>query len=196
MKDYLNLHWRTAAFIGLIFFAIGFAAGFAVSQKYQPSIELPVVTIQRDTTVVRDTVQGKVLPPVTTIIKRVDTVRLQINPATDTKYKKDTTTRQSVPDTTTQPRKGKNGEILIPISSKVYKTDDYRAVVSGWRPSLDSIEVYGKTRTITEHRTETRVVNRRPWLALIAGGGAGYTPEKKIVPYAGVTLGVVLWSNK
>lgn len=196
MKEYLNVHWRTAAFIGLILFAIGFVAGFAVSRKYSPSIELPVVTIQRDTVTKTDTVRGKVLPPVTTIIKRVDTVRLQINPATDTNYQKDTTTRQSKPDTTRQPRKGKDGEILIPISSKVYKTDSYRAVISGWRPSLDSMEVYQKTQTITEQRTETRVVNRRPWLALVAGGGAGYTPEKKIVPYAGVTLGIVLWSNK
>src|SRR5690349_4947786 len=192
----LKMRYTTAGFIALVLFAIGFAAGFMVSKKYQPSIELPVVTIQRDTTVVRDTVQGKVLPPVTTIIKRVDTVRLQINPATDTKYTKDTTTRQSIPDTTPQPRTRKNGEVLIPITSKVYKTDDYRAVVSGWRPSLDSIEVYGKTRTITEQRTEKTTVIKRPWIALVAGGGAGYTPEEKIVPYAGITLGVVLWSNK
>lgn len=190
------MKYKTAAFVALIIFAIGFVAGFMVSRKYSPSIELPVVTIQRDTTVVRDTVQGKVLPPVTTIIKRVDTVRLQINPANGGIYQKDTVSRKSVPDTSTAPRKGQSGEILIPISSKVYKTDDYRAVISGWRPSLDTIEVYGKTRTITEQRTEKTVVIKRPWIALTAGGGVGYTPQKTIVPYAGVTLGVVLWSNK
>lgn len=188
--------YKTAAFVALIIFVIGFVVGFAVSRKYSPSIELPVVTIVRDTTVVRDTISGKVLPPVTTIIKRVDTVRLQINPVDGKSFKIDTTTRQSKPDTSTAPRIGQSGEVLIPITSKVYKTDDYRAVISGWRPNLDTIEVYGTTRTITENRTEKTVVIKRPWLALVAGGGVGYTPQKTIVPYAGITLGVVLWQNK
>lgn len=194
--EQLKMSYKTAAFVGLLIFVIGFVAGFAVSRKYSPSIELPVVTIKTDTVTVRDTVRGRVLPPVTTIIKRVDTVRLQINPADGGKYQKDTTKRQSIPDTSTAPRVQPDGKITIPISSKVYKTGDYRAVISGWRATLDSIEVYGKTRTITVDRTETRNIIKRPWLTVIAGGGAGYTTDKKVVPWAGVGVGIVLWQNK
>ena len=194
MED-LRIKYKTAAFVALIVFAIGFIAGFAVSRKYSPSIELPVVTIQRDTVTRTDTVKGKVPKPEQIIIKRVDTVRLQINPANKSDIKIDTTSRSSKPDTVTQPRIGQNGEVLIPITSKTYKTDQYKAVISGWRPSLDSIEVYQKTQTITELRTEKTVVRKKPWIALTAGGGVGYTPQKQIVPYAGIGVGIVLWSN-
>lgn len=187
-----GLKYSTAGFIGLIIFVIGFVVGFAVSRKYSPSIELPVVTVRTDTVTVRDTIAGKPQPPIRTTITRVDTVRLQINPADGGKYEKDTSTRQSIPDTSTTPRKGQGDEVLIPISKKVYQTDDYKAVISGWRPHLDSIEVYKETQYI--NRTETRTVIKRPWLALTAGGNVGYSPDKRIVPTVGVGIGIVIKS--
>ena len=39
--------------------------------------------------------------------------------------------------------------VLIPITSKEYKTDDYRAVVSGYNPTLDFMEVYRDKEIIT-----------------------------------------------
>lgn len=40
--------------------------------------------------------------------------------------------------------------VEVPIEHKVYAEDSlYRAVVSGWHPSLDSLTVYPKTTTIT-----------------------------------------------
>ena len=39
--------------------------------------------------------------------------------------------------------------VIIPIERKEYRTADYRAVVSGYKPSLDYIEVYRKTQTVT-----------------------------------------------
>ena len=39
--------------------------------------------------------------------------------------------------------------MIIPITSKEYKTDDYRAVVSGYKPSLDFMEVYREKEIIT-----------------------------------------------
>lgn len=39
--------------------------------------------------------------------------------------------------------------IPVPIERKEYRTEYYRAVISGWHPRLESIEVYRQTRTIT-----------------------------------------------
>lgn len=189
-----TLTTKRIALVVLVAFTIGFAVGFAISRKYAPCIELPVVNIQRDTITVRDTIAGKIPKPRQVIIKRVDTVRLQINPVDGGKYQTDTNSRKSTPDTTRSPRIGQRGEILIPIESKVYETDDYRAVVSGWRPSLDTIELYRDTKTIRE--TVTKVLPPKPkrW-ALVVGAGTGYGPDRKLTPYVGATLGFVLISK-
>lgn len=189
-----GLKYSTAGLIGLFIFVIAFACGFAVSRKYSPCVELPVVNVSRDTVTVRDTVAGKVLPPRTQTIIRVDTVRLQINPVDGGKFETDTNTRQSIPDTTTTPRKGPNGEILVPISRKVFQTDDYKAVVSGWRPSLDTIEIYRDTRTITETVTKLQPAKRK-WLALTVGPSVGYGLDKQIRPAISATLGIILISK-
>jgi len=42
-------------------------------------------------------------------------------------------------------------EVELPITQKVYGDSTYRAWVSGYRPSLDSIEVYRKTITIEKN---------------------------------------------
>ena len=41
--------------------------------------------------------------------------------------------------------------MAVPIEAKVYADSTYRAQVSGWRPSLDWIEVYARTQTITQY---------------------------------------------
>ena len=41
--------------------------------------------------------------------------------------------------------------VEVPIESKTYEDSTYRAQVSGWHPSLDWIEVYQKTTTITNY---------------------------------------------
>lgn len=42
-------------------------------------------------------------------------------------------------------------EIPVPIEVKTYADSTYRAQVSGYRPSLDWIEVYQRTQTITQY---------------------------------------------
>jgi len=185
---------KRIALLVLVVFAIGFACGFGVSRKYAPCVELPVVSISRDTVTVRDTIKGKPLPPKTQTIIRVDTLRLQINPVDKGDYKKDTTTRQSTPDTVSGVRIGQGGEVLIPITSKVYSTPDYRAVVSGWRANLDSMEVYRQTRTITETVTKMAPAKRK-WLALTVGPSVGYNLDKQIRPSLSATLGFILISK-
>lgn len=81
--------------------------------------------------------------------------------------------------------------IELAIESRTYEDSLYRAQVSGpamgsYRPTLDWIEVYNRTQTIT--RTETK----RNRFAVTAGVGAAYTPAG-FQPTVGVQVGVVLW---
>ena len=89
--------------------------------------------VKGDTIRVRDTIVDIVLMPVKETLKRTDTVYLPIIV--------DTTTDRTVEDDSVP--------VLIPITSKEYKTDNYRAVVSGYKPSLDFMEVYGEKEIIT-----------------------------------------------
>lgn len=81
--------------------------------------------------------------------------------------------------------------IELAIETRTYEDSLYRAQVSGpamgsYRPTLDWIEVYNRTQTIT--RTETK----RNRFAITAGVGAAYTPAG-FQPSVGVQVGVVLW---
>ena len=91
------------------------------------------VYIKGDTVHIRDTLRDTILQPVKETLKRIDTVYLPILI--------DTTTDRTV--------EGDSIPVLIPITSKEYKTDDYRAIVSGYKPSLDFMEVYRDKEIIT-----------------------------------------------
>lgn len=84
--------------------------------------------VLRDTVTVRDTVCDTVPRPVLVRFDHWDTLRVAVR-TTDT-------LRDSV-------------YIPVPIERREYRTEDYRAVVSGYRPRLDLMEVYRKTRTVT-----------------------------------------------
>lgn len=82
-----------------------------------------------------------------------------------------------------------NIAMALEIETRVYEDSLYQAQVSGpavggYRPTLDWIEVYNRTHTVT--RTQ------RPRFAVTAGVGAAYTP-RGIQPTVGVQVGVVLW---
>ena len=64
--------------------------------------------------------------------------------------------------------------ISLPMESKTYKGDGYMAIVSGYKPSLDRIEVYPKTKVIRESITQT--VTKRNRLALGIEANYIYTP--------------------
>ena len=46
--------------------------------------------------------------------------------------------------------------VPIPIEKKIYKGEDYLAEISGYKASLDRIEVYPKTTTITQMQPTTK----------------------------------------
>ncbi len=94
---------------------------------------LQPVYVKGDTVHIRDTIRDTIPKPVKETLKRTDTVYLPILI--------DTTTDRTIG--------GDSIPVLVPITSKEYKTDDYRAVVSGYKPSLDSMELYRDNKIIT-----------------------------------------------
>lgn len=70
--------------------------------------------------------------------------------------------------------------IYLPITQKVYRDSLYTAYVSGYRAKLDSIEVYGRTRTVTIRETPGR---KRFGLGLQVGYGMA---GNKASPFVGV----------
>lgn len=178
---------QTVAVIALLGFVVGFILGALTYRQFRPVVELPVLTIQRDTVVDIDTLRVPVPPPLSNGVVRKDSVRVLIKTQKDTVY-------VPVPADTVKSDTGvrltPDGQVVVDIEQKIYKTDDYRAVIEGWRPQLVSMEVYPKTKTITN--TVTRL--QKPRWSVSVGAGVGYTGER-IAPHIGVTAGYVLWSQ-
>lgn len=128
------------------------AAAFLLGRR---SVKPEIVKIHRtDTVVVRDTVRETVLVPKVRYLTRVDTVLLPV-PG----------------DTVEVP-------VLVPISRNVYEGEDYRAVVSGFRASLDTLDIFRKTQTVTNTVVQRVEVPGKPKRWGI-GVSAGYalTPQ-------------------
>lgn len=129
------------------------------------SVKPEIVKIHRkDTVVVRDTVRETVLVPKVRYLTRVDTVLLKV-PG----------------DTVEVP-------VLVPISRNVYEGEDYRAVVSGFRASLDTLDIFRKTQTVTNTVVQRVEVPGKPKRWGI-GVSAGYalTPQG-VKPYIGAGI--------
>lgn len=77
-------------------------------------------------------------------------------------------------------------EVNIPIETKIYQQDStYRAVVSGYRVSLDSLEIYPSHTTTTI--TNTRIKKSRWNVGIQTGIGYGIL-NKKTDLYVGVGI--------
>lgn len=76
--------------------------------------------------------------------------------------------------------------VSVPITQKMYEDSCYKAWVSGYMVSLDSIEIYGRTLTVTER---IKIPPQRVRFGL--QGGVGMTP-KGVQPYIGIGFSVVL----
>lgn len=169
----------------IVLLIAAFVLGAMTFRACGPNATPAEPTIQRDTVVIRDTIRPPVPKPEVKPV-RYDTVRPQNRPAED-----------AIPNVAavplpedTIPRITPENDVIIPITQSTYKTEDYTAVVEGYRPRLVSIELYPKTTTITNTVTNTR----SPRWALTVGPGVGYGPNG-VQPYIGVSLGFVLWSK-
>lgn len=81
-----------------------------------------------------------------------------------------------------------SGEVEIPIERKTYQTDDYKAVVEGWRPNLVSMEVYAKTTIVTTTRLQ------KPRFAVSVGPSVSWD-GKAYKPAISLTVGYILFSK-
>ena len=75
--------------------------------------------------------------------------------------------------------------VPVTIEKRVYEDSLYRAEISGYKPSLDQIEIFQQTRTIVER---VPVQERKRWgLGIQAGYGVGiHSGAVYTTPYIGV----------
>lgn len=84
---------------------------------------------------------------------------------------------------------GDSVEVEIPITQKEYSDSNYRAWVSGYKPRLDSIEIYSRREMVTITRTAIQKPKR--WgIGISAGYGFG---KNGWGPYIGVGINYNLW---
>lgn len=79
-------------------------------------------------------------------------------------------------------------KLLMPITQKKYESEDYKAWVSGYDASLDSIHVYSRREIITTREPTKK--SKRLGLGMMAGYGV--TPNG-LQPYVGVGVSYKLW---
>lgn len=114
-------HYILAVIIGV---AIGCAVGYdTADRQFSQSTE----TARTDTVLVHDTVE--IEKPVLKEKKVVETMYVAVH---DTIVKNDTIF------------------IALPRESRTYGDERYTAVVSGYEPSLDRIDIYAESRTVTK----------------------------------------------
>lgn len=162
------------ALIALVWFVIGCICGFFMCKGvYDRPIKESIV---RDTVTVTDTITRYYPKPVS--VERVRTEYKFL-----TRVTTDTVTRFSV----------QHDSVLVevPIESKHYNAPEYDAWVSGYMPSLDSINVYQRTEYITETVTLSKPPNR---FSIGLQGGYGYGFKSKTwEPYVGIGIGIKIF---
>lgn len=158
----------------LVSVAVAFIAGAAAFRSCGIGEASITPAMRSDTVVLHDTVRVPVPAAEVVAIVRYDTVWGGIRQIE----------ADGVEDTVV--RITPENDVLVPISRSTYRTDDYTAIVEGYRPRLVSMEIYRKTSTVTNIRS--------PRWALTLGPGVGYGPHG-LRPYVGVSAGFVLWSK-
>lgn len=164
--------------VALIAFALGVVVGAVGHSKFAPCVIVPTISVTHDTIVKRDTINGIITKPVIRTTIRRDTLLLPSKP--DTSHS-DTSAARVLP----------SGGISIPIEQRVYQTDTYRAVVSGWHPSLDTLTLFEKTMLINTTVTKQATPPRKNW-ALVVGPSVGYGTTKAPIFGASVVYGFVI----
>lgn len=86
-------------------------------------------------------------------------------------------------------RRGDTTYIALPRETKTYSDSLFRAQVSGYQPTLDWVEVYPKTTTITN--TIYKADTKRWGLGIQAGYGIS---QQGLSPYIGLGVSYNLWS--
>lgn len=165
----------------LIALAVGIAIGLIVAWCARPRFAEPSVRVERDTVYKHDTIPYyKPTPRDSSFVKWM-VVRVPMEPSSGEggASSEPTIVDNYIHDTI---------EVELPVTQKHYQADTYQAWVSGYRPNLDSIEVYQKTQIVTETITITQKERKKHW-GLGLQGGYGYDfNAKTAAPFVGVGL--------
>lgn len=152
---------QTTAALIAVSLILSAALGFVGGRRTRPAAEVRTLT---DTVRFRDTVTVELpVPILTTVIDTILVARPEIVVLRDTVFAR------------------------LPKEMKEYTGADYRAVVSGYQPSLDLIQVFPETISVT------RTVAGKPgrWgLGAAAGPSALVTPSGGVKAGFGVTCGL------
>lgn len=79
--------------------------------------------------------------------------------------------------------------VQIPIEQKTYETDTYRAYVSGYRPTLDSLFITQPRQVV-----QIREKPKRWSIGIQAGYGVTMTQQPQFAPYIGIGVSYNLFS--
>jgi len=145
------------------------AGGLFLGRKTVKPVE--IVEIQRDTVEYHDTlVYEKPVPKYITKVM-TDTVRLALVDTSHTLVIKDSV------------------NVEVPIERKVYEDSTFRAVVSGYKPNLDSLWVYRTIREITITNT-VKIPPKHFGFGVSLGPTMLVTPKGDIKGGLGITGGI------
>lgn len=123
-----------------------------------------VIELRRDTLTLYDTIVKPVPTPEYITVIRTDTCYLRV-PA----------------DTVKVP-------VVVPIERKVYQTDDYRAVIEGYRPELVDMQIFRQTRIITQPPSKPK-----RWGVGVQAGYGLVPATGKFEPYIGIGVQYSIW---
>ena len=160
---------KTHLIVFLVGAVLGICSGFFTGKAIY---DRPIVDdVKRDTVTLWDTIPHWYPKPVE--VQRVRT-EFKFLPMVKTSVRTDTFTMHD------------SVLVEVPIESKHYNAPEYDAWVSGYMPSLDSINVYQRTEYITETITRHKPPNRLSF-GIQAGYGYGFR-SKTWEPYVGAGL--------
>lgn len=117
--------------------------------KYVPYIIIVVLLVCLIISLTNNKTDGEITTTTsdTITIVKLDTVKVKIP----------TFIKETIVDTIYLQNAKKDG-YMIPISQRYYKGDDYEAWVSGYKPNLDSINLFQKNTTNTITNTTTKEI--------------------------------------
>ncbi len=170
------LTWLIVPLLAAVFYgSIIFAVFRSCCDRSQP---LP--SVRSDTVIVHDTIHDSVPKLVYQEVVR---------------YVKETPIY--LHDTVYMPKNAENvyltdsGEVIVPISRHVYTDDStYRAVVSGYKATLDQIDVYRRQTVITNTVTQARPSR---WSVGIVGGYGYGLGCRAFEPFVGLGVAYRLY---
>lgn len=177
MKDKLFFFFASLAFL---------AAAFFVGRCTKSPKQVEVEVIKTDTVTVVDTLRiDRPVPYASRELK--DSLRLMVSIADFQSALIDSLFRElgyAPMDTI--------AEIAVPKEQKEYKDDTYHAWVSGYQPSLDSIQVYQQTKYVINTVKEPP----KHWhIGPMVGVGVGAADNKVVMtPYIGIGVTYSIFS--